>query len=139
MKRVYTTANGKRVNIDAIISQNEETIAVSNMKVNARGDQLGPGGVVEVSKSKMMADYYKLNSPVAVDKEIEPRQREVKKDLTEDWVEPAFALDTNDETSENTLNSQPAEPRLRGNLADAISKNKLAEKEVPKKPGPSRI
>ena len=139
MKRVYTTANGKRVNIDAIISQNEETIAVGNMKVNARGDQLGPGGVVEVSKSKMMADYYKLNSPVAVDKEIEPRQREVKKDLTEDWVEPAFALDNNDETSENTLNSQPAEPRLRGNLADAISKNKLAEKEVPKKPGPSRI
>lgn len=139
MKRVYTTANGKRVNIDAIISQNEETIAVGNMKVNARGDQLGPGGVVEVSKSKMMADYYKLNSPVAVDKEIEPRQREVKKDLTEDWVEPASALDTNDETSENTLNLQPAEPRLRGNLADAISKNKLAEKEVPKKPGPSRI
>lgn len=139
MKRVYTTANGKRVNIDAIISQNEETIAVGNMKVNARGDQLGPGGVVEVSKSKMMADYYKLNSPVAVDKEIEPRQREVKKDLTEDWVEPAFALDTNDETSENALNSQPAEPRLRGNLADSISKNKLAEKEVPKKPGPSRI
>ena len=141
MKRVYTTANGQRVNIDAIIAQNEETIAVGNMKVNARGDQLGPGGVVEVSKSKMMADYYKLNSPVAVDREIEPRQRGVKKDLVEDWVETVVAADTTEqETPEtNPEPQQPVQPRLRGNLADAVAKNKPAEKEVPKKSGPQRI
>ena len=54
MKLVYTTANGKKINIDAVIATNEDTIAVGNMRVNARGDQLGPGGVVEMSKSQVM-------------------------------------------------------------------------------------
>ncbi len=34
-KRVYKTANGRTINIDAILAQNEESIAVGNMRVNA--------------------------------------------------------------------------------------------------------
>jgi hypothetical protein len=135
MKRVYTTANGKRVSMDAIIAQNEDTIAVGNMKVNARGDQLGPGGAVETPKSKLMADYYKLNTPVAVDNPPVSHKKEVKKDLLDDWVEPAFV-------QENTTTPEtPAEskPKLRGSLADSVAKNKPQEKEEPKKTGPTRI
>ena len=59
MKKVYTTANGKQVNLDALISDNEQTIAVGNMKVNARGDKLGPGGKIEQTKEQIMKEYYK--------------------------------------------------------------------------------
>jgi hypothetical protein len=131
MKRIYTTANGKKINIDAIISQNENTIAVGNMKVNARGDQLGPGGVVEVPKNKVMSDYYKLNTPVATDEVPQSHRREVKKDLTDDWVEPVVSI-------EDTA-AEEERPMLRGSLADSVAKSQPQPKEQPKKTGPSRI
>lgn len=140
MKRVYTTANGKRVNIDAIIAQNENSIAVGNMKVNAKGDQLGPGGVVEVPKHKVMADYYKLNTPVATDHVPESHKRAPKKDLVDDWVEEIIAA-TDEKSTESIPDSSPEVQKrpLRGSLADSVAKNKPPEKEVPVEPGPSRI
>lgn len=139
MKRVYTTANGKRVSMDAIIAQNEDTIAVGNMKVNARGDQLGPGGAVETSKSKLMADYYKLNTPVAVDNPPVSHKKEVKKDLLDDWVEPALVQENTTPPETPTETPTETKPKLRGSLADSVAKNKPQEKEEPKKTGPTRI
>lgn len=132
-KRVYTTANGKRINIDSIIAQNESTIAVGNMKVNARGDQLGPGGKVELTRDKVMQDHYKLNTPIAVDEPPQPRKREVKKDLVDEWVEPSKS---DDEIVPEVTDTQP---KLRGSLADSVAKNQPVGKPIPKRTGPSRI
>jgi hypothetical protein len=88
-KRVYTTANGRHINIDTIIAQNEETIAVGNMKTNARGDELGPGGRIERKRNEVMSEYYKLNTPVATDNMPVSHKQEKKRDLVDDWVEPA--------------------------------------------------
>lgn len=52
MPSVYRTALGKNIDIDKIRLQNEETIAVGNMRVNARGDVLGRDGQVEQSKEE---------------------------------------------------------------------------------------
>lgn len=130
MKKVYTTANGKQINIDSLIAQNESTIAVGNMKVNARGDKLGPGGKVEVPKEKLMTDYYKLNTPTAIDTPLQPRQPEKKKDLVDDWIEPV---------EEEVEPEVETKPQLRGRLADSVAKTNLEVKETPKKTGPSRI
>jgi hypothetical protein len=138
MKRVYTTANGKQINLDALIAQNENTIAVGNMKVNARGDQLGAGGKVELSREKAMNEYYKLNTPVAIDVPPQPHETRTRKDLVDDWVEPAIEESINTDSSTD-LSTQPEKPVLRGSLADSIAKNKPQEKETPKKTGPSRI
>jgi hypothetical protein len=131
-KRVYTTANGKRINIDAIVSQNEESIAVGNMRVNARGDELGPGGKVERTKEKVMADYYKLNTPVATDRMPSPRE-EPKRDLVDDWVEPAVMQE------EIKVEELTATNPLRGSLASSIAKTQLPKEPEPKKSGPTRI
>jgi len=133
-KRVYKTANGKRINIDAIVSQNEESIAVGNMRVNARGDELGPGGRIERTREKVMADYYKLNTPVASDHIPAPRE-EPKRDLVDDWVEPVAA------TQEPEVEPQePAETRpLRGSLASAVAKTQPPKDPEIKKTGPTRI
>ena len=130
-KRVYTTANGKRINIDAIVSQNEESIAVGNMRVNARGDELGPGGKVERTREKVMADYYKLNTPVATDRMPVPRE-EPKRDLVDDWVEPVKV---------DTVTEPPIEETkpLRGSLASSVAKTQLPKEEELKKTGPTRI
>jgi hypothetical protein len=42
--------------------KNEALPAVGNMKVNARGDQLGPGGKVVKTREQILSDYYKNNS-----------------------------------------------------------------------------
>ena len=57
-KRIYTTANGKHVDLDLLISRNELTPAVGNAKVNARGDELGPGGKIIRKREDVLKDYY---------------------------------------------------------------------------------
>lgn len=132
-KRVYKTANGKRINIDAIVSQNEESIAVGNMRVNARGDELGPGGRIERTRERVMADYYKLNTPVATDNVPVPRE-ENKRDLVDDWVEPVVPQQT------VSHNQEPVAPKpLRGSLASSVAKTQLPQQEESKKTGPTRI
>jgi hypothetical protein len=43
---VYRTAKGVHIDMLKLINQNEMTIAVGNMGVNARGDKIGPGGQI---------------------------------------------------------------------------------------------
>lgn len=45
-RSIYRTAKGKEIDLGRLINQNELTIAVGNMKVNARGDKLGPTGEI---------------------------------------------------------------------------------------------
>lgn len=40
MPRIYKTAQGRTVDLAAIMTQNERTRAVGNMQVNARGDAI---------------------------------------------------------------------------------------------------
>jgi hypothetical protein len=134
-KRVYKTANGRQINIDAIIAQNEESIAVGNMRVNARGDELGPGGRIEKTKDRVMADYYKLNTPVASDHIPTPREAP-KKDLVDDWIEPALAVQQEQEPVEPE--TAPVKP-LRGSLASSVAKSQPTGKTEPKSTGPTRI
>lgn len=133
-KRVYRTANGKSINIDAIIAQNEESIAVGNMKVNARGDELGPGGKIERTRDKVMSDYYKLNTPVASDYIPTPRESP-RKDLVDDWVEPIISSPEMKQENEEQSNSRSP----RGTLASSVAKTQLQKTIEPKKTGPTRI
>ena len=144
MKRVYTTANGRRINLDAIIAQNEESIAVGNMKTNARGDELGPGGKIERKRNEVMSEYYKLNTPVATDNVPRSHKKTVQKDLTDDWIEPVVAATS--EIAEPYVESEVVEPdpepttKLRGSLAGSVAKTQASvPTETPKKTGPSRI
>ena len=43
---IYKSAKGVSVDMARLASQNELAIAVSNVRINARGDELGPGGQI---------------------------------------------------------------------------------------------
>lgn len=45
-RQVYRSMQGKEVDMQKLVMQNEMTVAVGNVKVNARGDELGPGGKI---------------------------------------------------------------------------------------------
>ena len=61
MARSYRTAQGKSIDIEKLRLQNELVPAIGNMRVNARGDQLGPGGKVVKSREQMLDDHYNSN------------------------------------------------------------------------------
>jgi hypothetical protein len=67
MANVYRTANGRQIDVDGIRLANESVIALGNLKVNARGDELGPGGRVVRTRDQVMKEYYALNTPTALD------------------------------------------------------------------------
>ena len=64
MARIYRTSRGEGVDMDMLRLSNEQTIAIGNMRTNARGDELGKGGQVVKSKAQIMQEYHKLNTPV---------------------------------------------------------------------------
>ena len=57
-KRMYRTMQGRMVDIERLRAANESVQAVGNMNVNARGDVLGPGGVVVNTKENIIKKYY---------------------------------------------------------------------------------
>lgn len=57
-KKVYRSANGKVVDIDLLRQRNELTPAVGNARVNARGDELGPGGKIIRKREEILKDFY---------------------------------------------------------------------------------
>lgn len=64
MPKIYRTMQGDQVDIEALFHRNELTQAVGNMRVNARGDDLGPEGKIVKTKEQKMKEYYeRMNAP----------------------------------------------------------------------------
>ena len=45
-RTVHRSMQGKEIDMNKLVNQNEMTVAVGNVKVNARGDELGAGGKI---------------------------------------------------------------------------------------------
>ena len=58
MGRTYTSVRGKEIDMEKLTLRHEKTPAVGNMKVNARGDELGNGGRIVRKREDVMKDYY---------------------------------------------------------------------------------
>ena len=64
-KRTYRSSQGKAVDLGALLLQNENTRAVGNMGVNARGDRIdNRGGVVDSKVKQTNRQYNKQIGPV---------------------------------------------------------------------------
>jgi hypothetical protein len=66
MVKAYRTMRGREVDFEKLSLRNETTPAVGNMRVNARGDELGAGGKIIKTREQILADYYQ-NNPRSVD------------------------------------------------------------------------
>jgi len=61
MGKTYTSMRGREIDMEKLALQNELTPAVGNIRVNARGDLLGPGGQIVKTKEQILEEYYKNN------------------------------------------------------------------------------
>jgi len=157
MKKTYTTAMGRSIDFESLKSAGEEVIAVGNMKVNARGDQLGPGGTIERPRNAAMADHYNAGVHVAESLEdkllrqkmagVSSKKRKTSNKIsnnTESQIMPNESTDdqsleqplfqtenTTGENSAHTSAPNPATPdkRLRGSLAASLAKETTVTQE----------
>jgi hypothetical protein len=132
MGQKVRSANGKMIDIDSLRLMNERTIAVGNMKVNARGDQLGQGGKIIQTRNEVMTQKYKIHSPST-------------SDIMAQADVPNLAPDGSSfDPPEDQEIIKPVEPKLRGTLADSIAKQATVTQEtldpdMYKQKGPKRI
>lgn len=63
-RKVYRSMQGKEIELDKLIMRNETTMAVGNARVNARGDELGPGGKIVRKREEIMTEYHQPENAV---------------------------------------------------------------------------
>lgn len=61
MGKAYRTMQGKSVDMEKLMSQHELMPAIGNVRVNARGDELGRGGKIVKKREEVLAEYYENN------------------------------------------------------------------------------
>lgn len=92
-RKVYKSMQGKTVDIDLLRQRHELTPAVGNVRVNARGDELGKGGEIVKKREEIVNEYYKHQKPMPDEVPVkrtqtssaEPEQTEVE--VEDEWVE----------------------------------------------------
>tara|TARA_B100001057_G_scaffold480843_1_gene554153 strand:- start:3718 stop:4122 length:405 start_codon:yes stop_codon:yes gene_type:complete len=85
-RKQYRSMQGKPIDMDLLRQRNELTPAVGNARVNARGDELGPGGKIIRKREDVLAEYYADNTPAT---QFETPTQEP---VTETPVEPEMAV-----------------------------------------------
>lgn len=67
----YRSMQGKQVDMHKLVMQNEMTVAVGNVKVNARGDELGPGGRIIRKREDVLREANTTPDQINVRKNVE--------------------------------------------------------------------
>ena len=74
MGKLHTSMRGREVDMDKLNLRFENVPAVGNAKVNARGDELGPGGAIKRTRAQVLQDYYAKN-PKAMQEELAAKRK----------------------------------------------------------------
>ena len=125
---VHRTASGKFIDMDAIRTKNETVIAVGNSKTNARGDLLGPGGIVVKTRDQIAAEMYRQQKGTPLS--TRPLTGDVIQPATPDIMPDPIETVFEKVKSEDIPVSEPTYEVINsGGVDDAVTRSKeLAEK-----------
>jgi hypothetical protein len=84
MSRIYRTARGKQLDVNVLLSKNEKTPAVGNMKVNARGDLIDYNGQVLIPVNERVSQSY---AHTVGNKSAQVKTAPAKSELTPDEIQ----------------------------------------------------
>jgi hypothetical protein len=161
MGRTYRTAQGKNIDLEKLKLQHELVQAVGNMRVNARGDQLGAGGEVVRAREEMIDQHYQANVakrrnvatedviptqagkvdkpkpvPALKAKKKQPIPDPVEVEVAPEPIPDPVEVEVAPEPIPDPVASTPKGPALKGGLARAVAKTQAYEN---KKNKPKRI
>ena len=87
---IYKTVRGKEIDLNKLINKNELTLAVGNMKVNARGDKIGPGGKIikDTTNGVIVPDQIATIENTIQEQIIEPEiEPEIKPEIIQNIID----------------------------------------------------
>lgn len=136
--KIYKSAMGKPVDLGALLLQNEQTRAVGNMNVNARGDTLDSTNRVIDPKNQQVQRQYRRqsnhSSPVTrPNKKVKPVQAKPVENIVDpnDNFKDLLQDETESLTTPTLVTSAP---ETRGGLASAIARSREVKQELEKTP-----
>ena len=147
MAKTYRTAKGQTLDIGSLLLQQENTRAVGNMGVNARGDKINSENKIIKGRNEQMTQHYKKTySKHVKDEPVYKNAKEAEQALKEQpqeqqptkTVEPAPIASAVDDAAEVQATTQPVveEPAPQkvptSGLAGAIAKARSVEQEEEK-------
>ena len=121
-KNIYQSAQGLQVNIDQMRILNEKSVAVGNMQVNARGDQVSRSGEIIKSRNEIMKDHYSRQIQPVV--KYNPNKRKQAQEAMQEEIQQQVAAATPaalPTVGAHQQLSTPTSSDLRGSLASEIS------------------
>lgn len=143
-EKIYKTAQGKIIDLGRLMLENENTRAVGNMNVNARGDVLDHANKVIDPKVKRVQRHYSKQTNVTSTpviegtKQVKARAEAVDKDSEPDPMEFEDLYTPVDEhvgdNQEAGQETSKAAPVPRGGLAAAIARSREVKQELMKTP-----
>ena len=122
MAKIHRSARGDAVDMDMVRLANENTIAIGNMRTNARGDQLGPGGAVVKTRAQVMQEYHKLNTNVPSDAPVGV--------VVEQPVVTKLATPVAEDIPVTTSSSTPQYVKPRGSFAESVAEQTEITQEL---------
>lgn len=75
-KRQHRSMRGRIVDMEKLRKRNELTPAVGNVRVNARGDELGPGGKIVKRREDVVKEHYDVAGKAARDSDPVQERKE---------------------------------------------------------------
>ncbi len=60
----HTSYRGLTIDMESLTRENEKSVAIGNMKVNAKGDQIGSGGRVTRTADQIARENHRVQSAV---------------------------------------------------------------------------
>jgi len=102
------THSGKMLDMESLMAEHEDTIAVGNARVNARGDRLGPGGKVITPVQEVATAYYQENPRAVITQstkeeigvtqqstlQADTLSKPAEKQVFDEWVDPEDTTET---------------------------------------------
>ena len=147
--KVYKSAMGRVVDMGALMLENENTRAVGNMKVNARGDKIDVANKVTETKNKQVQRHYQRQvtntteqvptTSTKAAKQQHAQKKSAKEKVAKDTVVPtATSRGRSQRAKEKVVNKDVLEPKqveykleeLVESLPEIESMEELAELEA---------
>jgi hypothetical protein len=113
-RNIYQSAQGLQVNIDQMRILNEKSVAVGNMQVNARGDQVSRSGEIIKSRNEIMKDHYSRQIDPVV--KYNPNKRKQAQEAIQQEIQQQAAPENIPQPLPTPTNTD-----LRGSLANSVN------------------
>lgn len=126
----HRTARGVSVDMDRLRLQNETAIAIGNMKVNARGDQLGPGGKIVKTRAQVLAEKNKLHGNLASDDDIDFQRFDQRHALPEPEAVPDLVIPESNVIQPPAVDETKPYVKPRGSFAEAMAGETEVKQEL---------